>query len=223
MTSTNGTNWTIRSLPIENTVMYTMCWSNELGKFCSVGIGSMALLSSNGINWIQYSLSTSNTWGSICWSLYLRKFCAVSANNTSVAILSSDGMTWTVQTLPDNASYNKIIWISKFRLFCTLWFKSSPNAWGISISPDGVTWTSKILELQSSPVPINLCWSDELETLVILHNNSLIISYNLVDFERRNLGDKSVYGGYNSCWSPELMRFCLCGSNTKEILLASIE
>ena len=90
MTSGNGINWTSRLAPLAND-WHNVCWSSELKIFVAVaeestGIGSRAMYSSNGINWVLSSTSDNN-WRSVCWSPQLLLFVAVSSNDKPLSLL----------------------------------------------------------------------------------------------------------------------------------------
>lgn len=94
-TSTNGVDWTERTMPA-SADWRAIAWNGTV--FCAVAWGgTVAATSPDGITWTARTLPVSANWIAIAWNGSV--FCAVAWGGT-VAATSPDGITWTARTLP---------------------------------------------------------------------------------------------------------------------------
>jgi len=103
-TSTNGINWTVRT--VSKTNLTSVCWSPSLGLFAASSNTSSTtsiLTSSDGITWTPRT-TPAKAFQYIIWVAVLNKFVAVSSTSgsgtTSFIITSSNGITWAYVTNP---------------------------------------------------------------------------------------------------------------------------
>jgi hypothetical protein len=103
MTSSNGINWTTRSIPV---AIYGTClsWSSQLGIFVAIGEEGSLVISSNGINWTTIGNTVGNL-SNICWSPELGIFVACST--TLIMTSSLKGRPPTSYNVFDS-SFNSI-------------------------------------------------------------------------------------------------------------------
>ncbi len=81
MTSMNGIDWVMQTYAYAGSATpNTIVWSREFGMFCVLGSFSIALFSSDGINWVENG--TFNLRRSVCWSAELGIFVSVGQSST---------------------------------------------------------------------------------------------------------------------------------------------
>jgi hypothetical protein len=122
----------------------SICWSPELSLFAAISSGNNAnsiALSSNGIDWITYSLNNTNGFTTICWSSTLKLFVAI-ALNTNVFYYSSNGITWNTSTFSLTYNWQSVIWSSELNMFAAV-ARSASNGTSIATSVDGINWISR--------------------------------------------------------------------------------
>lgn len=179
-----------------------VCWSQELGIFCTVGDNGLAT-SSDGWNWITHTLPENGIWNGITWSSELGIFCAVAGGvATNKSMISTDGINWTTNTTPDGSWY-KIIWAPELMLFCAISQSTTDN---VMVSSDGVNWTINTLV---SMTPISISWSAELGIFCVIQDSSGIFSY--ISNDGLNWTASSQSTGENPTsdivWSPDKKMF----------------
>ena len=120
-TSSDGTTWTNRTLPKTDN-WSSVCWSPEVGIFCTVGGGltgaggfasSNAATSSDGVTWTTRTLPVANYWSAVTWSPQLGQFMAICGGGgfrSSNAATSPDGITWTSRTLSNTWYWSDVQW-----------------------------------------------------------------------------------------------------------------
>jgi hypothetical protein len=140
-----------------------VCWSSELGIFCSVadtGTGSRIMTSSDGINWTTRTTPVNNQWSGLCWSAELGLFCASAYTLSVNSIMTSpDGITWTTRTTPNTFGLHDVCWAPELGLFCAV-SNTATTANRVLTSPDGITWTTRASAANNSWYGV--CWSPEL-------------------------------------------------------------
>lgn len=94
MSSSDGINWTLRSLPAGAATYGGVSWSPELGLF--VAVGNDMVYSPDGLTWTQASTYPAGfTAGTrVVWNPQFEAFVAVADSGTSQVALSFDGITW---------------------------------------------------------------------------------------------------------------------------------
>jgi hypothetical protein len=201
--------WTTR-VSAANNQWRGVCWSAELGMFCSVAYSnnnSCIMTSSDGIVWTTRTCPTGNAWHDVCWSPELGLFCSVSyATGTGNRVMTSpDGITWTTRaSAADNAWYG-ICWSPELGLFCAV--STSGTANGVMTSPDGITWTTRTTAANGW---FAVCWSAELGLFCAVStsgtgNRVMTSSDGITWTTRASAADIAWWG---VCWSPELGLFC---------------
>ena len=202
MYSSDGNTWTANSTLFPASP-YSICYSSELGIFCAIDPTiSQSMLSSDGLTWTSYGVS-SMVNGRICWSSELELFCAVGSSSPH-ALISSNGQSWTSATSIYGDSYIEVCWVAELNLFCAV------GGLSISISSDGMSWTSQISPIGGA-VWLSTCWSPELNVLVALSNSGIGYSNDGVNWYSSSIPEGNNWG--DICWSKQLGIFCAVSSN----------
>lgn len=140
ITSTDGVNWTQRSMPTANQ------WSTLTfggGLFVAIVVSTtIAATSPDGINWTLQTLPVSAAWFS---STYGNGTFLAVGYNSSIAVTSPDGVSWTQQALPTTAQWNGSTYGNGVFVITA----TGPGTTAAT-SPTGVTWTA-----QTMPVAAN--------------------------------------------------------------------
>lgn len=164
ITSPDGFNWTIRANNIEPDLT-SVCFSESLGLFVSIGgqfyHGSVILESVGGINWTRlFSYYNTDDLHSIVYSKETGKF-VIGGNSVNTSFwggyTSSDGISWT-KTL-SGVSLEDIIYIKPLRMFVGVCYHVSVT------SPDGITWTSHLID--GSATMLTIAYSEKDELMVV--------------------------------------------------------
>ena len=109
----------------------TICYGN--GKFVAIVKGSDAFAySTDGINWTQGNMPSSNIWHSICYGN--NKFVAI-VNGSSIFAYSTDGITWTQGNMPSSKSWRSVCYGNGKYVAVA----ESTNVF--AYSTDGINWT----------------------------------------------------------------------------------
>ena len=230
MISYDGYNWIVSNNvtgPENDNDWTSVCWSSELGIFCTVatsGIGNRIITSSNGINWTIRNSPADYNWNSVCWSPQLGLFCAVASSGTDDRIMTSpNGISWNLRTSPKNIVWVSVCWadncknnIGTYGLFCAVARSIDSN--NIMTSPDGINWTLRT-NPDSTIQLTSVCYSSELRLFVavsILTTKILIskdgITWTIITSTSINYNWRSV------CWSPQLQIFVAVGDNNLRIM-----
>ena len=161
MISTNGTNWTSYSAPVDG---YSIIYVKEYEKFYSIGATGI-MSSSDGINWIRIS-NISSVNSNIVWSPSLGLFLASNLTTSSGSFqfaISPDAINWTnVSTPLSGIDTRAITWAPELGIFLAIGNGSSITMY----SPNGVNW---FLSPSGSPMR-RVCWSSELGIFVACIN-----------------------------------------------------
>jgi hypothetical protein len=200
-------NWTTgSSIPSLNWI--SICWSEELGTFCSVSQGShTVIVSQDGSTWKSSTTGiTNDEWNAVCWSPERGIFCSVAGivGTPSVnTMTSSDGITWSNSTsgvLLD--AWVSVCWSSGLGLFCAI-ANSSANTMK---SSDGIHWSNST----SGVTPTgwtSVCWSPELEILcAVSTSQNTMTSTDGINWTNSTTAPNSNWTSV--CWSSELGIFC---------------
>jgi hypothetical protein len=83
MTSPDGQNWTLQSIPEAN-AWQSVVWAQELGLFVAVASSGThrVMFSFDGVNWSTATAAEANTWSGVAWSPSLGIFAAVAQSGT---------------------------------------------------------------------------------------------------------------------------------------------
>lgn len=113
MTSPDGINWTLRTVPNNcNSDFYDIDWSPTLGLFCAVGDpwggGFEFMTSPDGINWTGVAAPSVRVWNGIRWIASLGLFVAVGVGDVGAVATSPDGVNWTPQDMPVSRQWHKL-------------------------------------------------------------------------------------------------------------------
>jgi len=141
MVSNDGLNWinpNINTFVAGSSAWRSICWSSELGLFCSVGNNTVytqnaIMISNDGLNWINAivgSPATNVAMRCVCWSTELMMFCAGAdtGNAANRIIVSKDGLYWTKAingTLAN--SWKSICWSPELSTFCAVGESGTTN------------------------------------------------------------------------------------------------
>ncbi len=185
----------------------SVVWAPELGIFSAIS-GNRAGVSSDGVNWSTYSISTL-TRTNHCWSPTLRIFCSVATGYTET---SSDGITWSAVATPNAGQQARgICWSPQLGIFCVVFQSGTGNR--VMTSPDGVNWTMRNTPANNSWNSV--CWSAELNLLCAVAysgTGSLIMtSPDGITWTGRTAPASN--GWYSITWSPTLRLFCAVGTS----------
>jgi hypothetical protein len=235
MTSTNGTSWTMRELPVNNR-WTDVCWSPELRIFVATaegpGTSNKVMTSSNGIDWSLQSPSENNfennSWYGICWSPQLMLFVAVAGSGTNRVMISNNGIYW--QPIGLSQGVPRIFWLSicwspQLGLFVAVaahWDGGNNNY--IMTSQNGRTWTT-ISNPHNYGGTGGICWSPELRLFVALSYSlgRIVTSPDGITWTTRQYTGGDMVG---VCWSPELGIFVVAngsGSGSNRIMTSSLK
>ena len=142
-TTTNGTTWVSRTLPVNgdwNSIIYA---SNNFVAVAVSGAGGIAT-STDGTTWTQRTLPASLT-GTRTEIVYGGGSFVIITGGSNQAAHSTDGITWTQQTLPvtlagsSNPSGSSVAYGNG--VFAAISYGSAAAA----SSTDGITWTARTL------------------------------------------------------------------------------
>lgn len=139
-----------------------VCWSPELEIFVVCGYNNI-FISSNGLNWVRYSISTDNTNNitKICWSSFYNMFVGAGVNHTSY---SYNGIDWFVGDIT-NQTATQVIYIE----FCKMFLLITESTLGLYRSYDGKKW-SQLYTLDNTTTSSfykKIAYSNELNRILI--------------------------------------------------------
>lgn len=218
MTSPDGINWTVRTVPNTNNIR-GVAWSPKLNLFATVastGTGNRVNTSPDGITWTARSSPADYFFRDMVWVDELELFVAV-ANTLGVTdkvMTSPDGINWTLRNCPDRA-WSDIVWAPELHLLCV---SATTGAGGdkIMTSPDGINWTLQVTPFGSGVGNTasweGLTWSGDLRLFVAVAFNGTAVngtrvmtSPDGVNWTLRNTpADQSWL---SVAWSPQLGMF----------------
>lgn len=153
MSSSDGINWTVLHTFNEN--LNAFGYGN--GKFVVLGSGSVALYSSDGINWQSGSITNVySQWNQIIY--YNNYFFAAGRSgdygNPSVTAYSSDGINWTRQA---NGTFTNYPYIINDGTKLVALYADSNNNMYIKTSTDALNWSNAISIGTGSPAMRQTC------------------------------------------------------------------
>ena len=221
MTSPNGINWTIRSVPDTTNQWFDVCWSPQLTRFVAVAEWSTTnsnrvMTSSDGINWTPQATPSYN-WVSVCWSPQLTRFVAVAymfSNPTSHRVMtSSDGFSWTLQLGTQTNGWTQVCWSPLRTLFVAV---ADNGSFRIATSSDGFTWQGST---QASTAQFRgVCWSQEAQLFVAVAWGGANRLWTSPDgFNWTSTTPPEISGWYDVCWSKERNMFAATARNAATV------
>lgn len=150
-TSTDCISWTLRTNILPG-VNQKFSYTNSQFVGLPANVGGTGCYSSNGITWSTFSVPTTPGTPYWCPPAYgAGKWVSVNSNTsaTTIGLYSTTLSSWTTSTVTSggyavgNYTWNTPIILYKNNLFVTI------GSWGTSkwviTSPDGVTWTQRVL------------------------------------------------------------------------------
>lgn len=134
VTSSDGVNWTIRTLPVAcNTVAFN--GSVFLAATGSNQANNSYCVSSDGINWSTYTFPSGMASGQRPTAAN-GKFFVINSSTTS-GFVSTDGISWTQFTVPIASQYTTVCYGNG------IYIAVGPSG-NYLTSSDGVSWTARI-------------------------------------------------------------------------------
>lgn len=172
LSSTDGVNWTQRTLPI-NMAVYGAAWTGS--RFCIIQ-DNIILTSTDGLNWttttLPYNLSN-YIWNSGASNGSVTCFLS----NKYVVYSIDGGATWTLNTLPTTSgNWMGLIWTG------TMFIATSDSR--VITSTDGINWVTRT-------TPINIGSFNS----VAGYNNTVVLLYTTTNPQA---GVSSITGVLNS-------------------------
>lgn len=163
---TAGTVWTSRA-STSDLAWQRVIWSPELRLFFVNSNTNGYMLSSDGMNWTQYS--PGYTINAMCWCRELGIFCGPAGSGG--VVISSDGIIWTTYSLPVATPWARICWSPELRLFVCVTNSPGANGNTVCTSPDGINWTLRSTPATANIGWISICWSAELGLFCAVANS----------------------------------------------------
>ena len=142
-TTTNGTTWVSRTLPVSgywNSIIYA---SNNFVAVAESGAGGIAT-STNGTTWTQRTLPASLT-ATRTEIVYGGGSFVIITGGSNQAAHSTDGITWTQQTLPVTLAGNSNPSGSSVAYGNGVFAAISYGSAAAASSTNGITWTARTL------------------------------------------------------------------------------
>lgn len=128
-TSTNGTTWTTRTIPVGTWTSLTFGG----GLFVAAGTSGVIATSPDGITWTARTGAGSGNFASIAYGA--GRFVALSQATNGGGATSTDGISWAVMSTPVGITANSIVFANG--MFVAV------GTGGAITSSDGLTWTPR--------------------------------------------------------------------------------
>ena len=140
--STDGINWTARTLPSSAT-WWAVTVNPTTGVFAAVAYGpsTSAASSTDGINWVARTLPSNSLWFGVTCNPTTGIFVAVAVGPTTAAASSTDGFNWVARTMPSNSNWRAVTVNPTTGIFAAV---GAPGPAAAS-STDGFNWTARTL------------------------------------------------------------------------------
>lgn len=149
--STDGINWTQRSLPAN---VSWMAVTYGGGLFVAVAQNTTtAATSPDGVTWTIRTMPSAATWQSVTYGN--STYVAISQASTAAAT-SPDGITWTQRTMSTSQTWMSVTYGAG--LFVVVGQATST----VLTSPDGITWTTRTAALPSTSTWSSVTYSGSL-------------------------------------------------------------
>ena len=205
LVSNNCTNWNLINIGVTNINFLRVCWSPYLNIFVAVSNSNTVFgiyASYNGFQWIPCNASAFSTALSIIWVKELKMFVLVFNGSSVQCLLSSDGINWHRGGLNNN-SWSSVCWANKLGLLiaCT------NNSKTIGTSTNGIQWSYININDASNAGYNTICWSEELNMIIVSNTTNMAYSYNGTDWfiSRNGILISQII------WSSQLQMFIGCG------------
>ena len=144
VSSTNATTWISRTIPTLGAGTYSdVLYGNDVYFAIASGTNATAT-STNGNSWSTGgTMPSSAAWGSLAYGN--GRFVAIETGtaSTKAAISLDKGANWIATSLPASTTYNKIAYGQGL-------FLAISNNTIAATSPDGITWTQRVLPSSSN-------------------------------------------------------------------------
>jgi hypothetical protein len=198
--SSNGTTWTLATLPSSGTwtaVAHGLIDDGstiaKISRFVAVRSGSSAAAYSDdgGATWTASSLPASAAWSSITYGE--GRWVAIASDNVTVAV-TQDGEIWDIQGTLQSTGFVDIAYGKG--LFVAV--KPGASTGAINRSTDGVTWTAQ--DLGTSATWNSIGYGANTFVVVATDSNSGFASADALDWNSVTIGsaDGSTTAGYQN-------------------------
>ncbi len=118
ITSENGYDWDIRTLPTTTGNWNSISWSLKLKMFIAVSLNGDVIKSINGIDWNVINLSNTYNRSSVIWVDDLEIYIITSLSNSTTPIsYSYDSINWVDISFENSISIYSIAWSSPLKMF----------------------------------------------------------------------------------------------------------
>jgi hypothetical protein len=198
--SSNGTTWTLASLPSSGTwtaIAHGLVDDGstiaKVSRFVAVKSGSSAAAYSDdgGATWTATTLPASAAWSSITYGE--GRWVAIASDSTTVAI-TQDGEVWDIQGTLQSTGFVDIAYGKG--LFVAV--KPGASTGAVNKSTDGVTWTAQ--DLGTSATWNSVGYGKNTFVIVATDSNSGYASADAADWNSVTIGspDGSTTAGYQN-------------------------
>jgi hypothetical protein len=222
--------WVVLAILIGALIMRLLQKQGQIGMFVAIrDSGTNRIMTSiDGINWnLRTTPATEKSWADITWSPQLGEFLAISYDwdpdddppetNQNRIMYSPDGVTWNLRDPAlDTKRFYTVKWVDALGLYVL------GGIWAYMTSPDGINWTSRIID-DGSAWLYSFAWSPEIEKLCTIKAQYSGVSYVSSDGINWTVGtDASANAAYLSLtWSPELGLFLGVNNNSTSVAYSS--
>lgn len=144
--STDGLSWTQGLSILGGVGTKLLAYGN--GIFVAVSTNNKSYISSDGINWTEYSITSPPYGANALWSVlgYGGGKFVMFASGSQYMAISTDGINWTVKELPASSNWISVAYGNgKFVVI-----SGSNNSITALTSSDGETWSKDILPFASA-------------------------------------------------------------------------
>jgi hypothetical protein len=168
MTSLNGINWTLRTLPTATYI--NIAYSDDLDLFVVEDSGGEIITSSDGTTWTSRTKPadiSSAKHNCVKWAKSIGEFISVKASGTDRLARSSDGINWTSDTFI-SATFEGLCYSDDLGMLVAYGLTGATGSAAIIYtSTDGTNWTSRTpFRTDSTSVIRKMIWIPELGRFV---------------------------------------------------------
>ena len=145
--------------------------------------------STNGINWTQGNMPSSQEWQSVCYGN--SKFVAVATSNSNIMAYSTNGINWTQGNMPSDDYWYSICY-GNDKFVAVAWLSNT-----MAYSTDGISWTQG--NMPDSEYWTSVCYGND--KYVAIAYNSNVMAYILdSEFEPLKFKESSVSASSSQEW-----------------------